>query len=924
MPTDIECTDVECREAAEISECPVTDDFNGWKRVSAVMTGRSMTKRTAQSATRQLSLEQLEDRRLLTTLTDSFPADVVVPAGVGPIDKIGVSRESQFFYLDATGNGRWDGVVGGDTFSDFRLPALRTQATPLQVLDDLASAAPFPLDLSEAPPYEGGVDDYEYLRQFVTDYAVRVYGVDPTLFDEPTMVSTGLLRDLVHKFNYSTVEYLYDLWRNGETIAPPRQDIGETWRYPSGGNCGQMSYALFHVYRAFGYETNRTGTINGQIGPFGVENSYTQSHGTTEVYLPEIRRFVVQDPTYNTVILDTQTRQPLGWVEVHRVITQAQKDGRQAAIDSITLVPTWVATGYWYRSDTNGPAVPSQDKAILALDYFDIVHRITSWNPADGERHYDMFDMFRSLKNAHASPTPVGVGDTTGFELIDLETLEVTSVWETVRQSDGSYLSTNRDTGETLAGSYNQLVTESINGDISLNPGVDLSEFEGVANIVTLKGQWVENPLVIARRSKLPASDATSPLGPGSTGPAAVSLSGDFSGDGTDDLGLYHQGNFYLDTTGNGQWDRVAGGDTFRDFGMQAIRGMAQPVVGDWDGDGSDELGLFNSGYFYLDTFGNGQWDGVAGGDTFRDFGVQATRDIARPVIGDWDGDGIDDLGLFNNGYFYLDTTGNGQWDRVAGGDTFHDFGMKAIRNTAQPVIGDWDGNGTDDLGLFDNGYFYLDTSGNGRWDRVAGGDTFYDFGMNGTPLAGNWAVPKNLLASGGPASTPVDTARLTIEAISPVFDRAIAAMSAAGASSSDLATMAEVELRVADLPGARLGQTQGNIITLDVDAAGYGWFIEKYDGQNTKDETGSTNDDDGPTVSHSAFRNPHSMDLLTVVAHELGHVLGHEDIFDNQQSDHIMFGRLSPGARKAESKVDLLYAHDEHLSDLFEMPDSV
>jgi hypothetical protein len=890
----------------------------------------SRTKRLPQSTTRRLDLEQLEDRRLLTALADSFPSEGLAPAGIGPIDKVGVSRESQFFYLDATGNGRWDRVVGGDTFADFRLPALRTRATPLQLLDDIASAAPFPLNLSVAPPYEGGVDDYDYLRQYITDYAVRVYGVDPTLFDEPTMVSTGLLRDLVHKFNCSGADELYRLWKDGKTIAPPRQDVAETWRYPSSGDCGQMSYALFHLYRAFGYETNRTGTINGQIGPYGVQNSYTQSHGTTEVYLPEINRFIVQDPTFNTVIIETATGQPLGWLEAHQVLTEAQKSGQQAAIDSVTLIPTWVATGYGYRTDTNSPVVSNRDKALLALDYFDIPHRITSWHPTDGQRHYDLFEMFRTQKNAHASPTPVGVGDTTGFELIDLDTLEVTSIWETVRQCDGTYLSTNRDTGETLNGSYNQLVTESINGDISLNPGVDLSEFEGLANIVTLRGQRVENPLVITRQSKLPAGDAIFPQSRASITPAAVSLTGDWDGDGTDDLGLYHNAYFYLDTTGNGQWDRVAGGDTFRDFGMPAIRATAQPVIGDWDGDGTDDLGLFSDGYFYLDMTGNGRWDRVAGGDTFRDFGMQAIRETAQPVIGDWDGNGTDDLGLFNGGYFYLDTTGNGRWDRVAGGDTFRDFGIALLRQTATPVVGDWDGNGTDDLGVHSDRYFYLDITGNGQWDGVAGGDKFCDYGLAGTPVVGNWTGPQTVLAANGPASYSVDTVPLTVEMLLPVVDHAIALLSDAGLNSSDLSTTVNVEVRVADLPGAQLGQALGNIITVDVDAAGYGWHVEKYEGLRTKDE----NDVFQSGSPFSALDSPPSagsrlstldsrpkIDLLTVVMHELGHVLGHDDIFDDAKDNHIMYGLLSPGVRKATSNVDLLFAYAEHVNDLLESP---
>ena len=247
----------------------------------------------------------------------------------------------------------------------------------------------------------------------------------------------------------------------------------------------------------------------------------------------------------------------------------------------------------------------------------------------------------------------------------------------------------------------------------------------------------------------------------------------------------------------------------------------------------------------------------------------------------------------------------------MAGGDAFRDFGIQAIRKIAQPVIGDWDGNGTDDLGLYDDGSFYLDTTGNGQWDRVAGGDTFYDYGLVGTPVVGNWAVPENLLAANGPAATSVDTIPLTVGELSPVVEQAIAALSVVGLESSDLVTLANVEVRVADLPGAQLGQTLGSIITLDVDAAGYGWFTD-----STPNVQGAPDQD---TLGPRADVPKDRIDLLTVVVHELGHVLGHDDIFDDAQDNHIMCGWLSPGIRKVTSNVDLLYADEEHLNDLLE-----
>jgi len=223
--------------------------------------------------------------------------------------------------------------------------------------------------------------------------------------------------------------------------------------------------------------------------------------------------------------------------------------------------------------------------------------------------------------------------------------------------------------------------------------------------------------------------------------PGDVILSGDWDGDGIDEVGAFRPSNriFYLDLNGNGTWDRQAGGDR-----VQRLGGLATdiPVIGDWNGDGIDEIGLHRNRNFLVDYNGNGRWDRIAGGDMVYAFGAIGDT----PIVGDWNGDGKDDVGVYRelNQKFYLDSNGSGWWDS---GDTAYRFSSAVER----PIIGDWNGDGKDDIGAYAGGSFYLDFNANGRWDDEAGGDLAYDFGTLGdAPLIGRWAGAVDGVFAGG------------------------------------------------------------------------------------------------------------------------------------------------------------------------------
>ena len=64
------------------------------------------------------------------------------------------------------------------------------------------------------------------------------------------------------------------------------------------------------------------------------------------------------------------------------------------------------------------------------------------------------------------------------------------------------------------------------------------------------------------------------------------------------------------------------------------------PVVGDWDGDGGDDIGIFHPA--------TREWvlrDSASAGPADRRFGYGGAGDV--PVVGDWNGDGVDGIGVY-------------------------------------------------------------------------------------------------------------------------------------------------------------------------------------------------------------------------------------------------------------------------------------
>jgi FG-GAP-like repeat len=146
------------------------------------------------------------------------------------------------------------------------------------------------------------------------------------------------------------------------------------------------------------------------------------------------------------------------------------------------------------------------------------------------------------------------------------------------------------------------------------------------------------------------------------------------------------------------------------DFAAWAATGGVQPLVGDFNHDGRDDIALIRQGAGWHTVpiafaTGAGNWN-ITNGEV-GDFAGWAATGGVQPLVGDFNHDGLKDIALIRQGAGWHTVpiafaTGAGNWNIT--NNWVGDFAGWAATGGVQPLVGDFNHDGRDDIALIRQG----------------------------------------------------------------------------------------------------------------------------------------------------------------------------------------------------------------------------
>jgi hypothetical protein len=163
---------------------------------------------------------------------------------------------------------------------------------------------------------------------------------------------------------------------------------------------------------------------------------------------------------------------------------------------------------------------------------------------------------------------------------------------------------------------------------------------------------------------------------------------------------------------------------------------------------------------------------------------------------------------------------------------------------------------------------------------------------LNSWSLTATWGSAMTA-ASIAPADAETGPAP-TLDQVTTLAEAALERWYSDGTFSAELlARIDNVRFEIVDLPGQMLAFTTWDVIYIDASAAGFGWFI---DATPSDSNAFTMSQEEGALLASSDSAAYGRMDLLTVLGHELGNLLGLQD--KPAGSADLMSATLEAGTR--------------------------